>query len=81
ASANFYYTEIDAGNLALPAKRSTLAASGKVGADVQILTDTTLQISTIYTGKRLLPQGYRSPMFGANFGFRTKIEPNLVATL
>jgi outer membrane receptor protein involved in Fe transport len=81
ASSNFYYTEIDASNLTVAARRSTLSASGKLGADIQILSDTTLQISTIYTGKRLLPQGYRPPMFGANFGLRTKIEPNLIATL
>jgi outer membrane receptor protein involved in Fe transport len=80
-SGNFYYTEIDAGNLGLLAKRSTVSASGKLGADLKVWPDAVFQVSTTYTGKRLLPQGFRAPVFGANLGFRAKLENNMTATI
>lgn len=78
-TASAAYSELDPGAGSIYAKRSGLALNAKAGLDYQITLDDLVQFSANFSGKRLLPQGYRDPTFTASAGFRHSFSPGLAA--
>jgi outer membrane receptor protein involved in Fe transport len=77
ASGDVYYNQIDASNLGYSSYRSTVAWTGKLSADYAWSKKTLWQFSANYLAKRLTPQGYRLPVFGADLGVRHELRGDL----
>ncbi len=69
-SANLYRNEIDASNLGFSGTRSAFAWEAKLNATWNVSKNTSFQINTNYSAKRLTPQGYRFPTSVVNLGLR-----------
>jgi len=80
-SGNVYYNRIDAANLGITAARSIVSFSAKGSIDYRLTPRDTVQFSVNYTGKRLVPQGFRKASIGSNFGFRHQLRPGLSAVV
>lgn len=78
-TASAAYNEIDPGATSIYRKRSGISLGAKAGLDYQITPDDVVQFSANYSGKRLLPQGYRDPTFTASAGFRHSFNAGLSA--
>jgi outer membrane receptor protein involved in Fe transport len=74
ASGTVYHSQIDASNLGITAQQSAIAWGGKMSADYAWSKTTMFQLNTVYTAKRLTPQGYRLPTYVANIGFRQDFQ-------
>jgi outer membrane receptor protein involved in Fe transport len=81
ASANLYWSEVDAGNIADGGARSAFGASGRANLNWQVRPDDLVQVNAFVQGKRLLAQGYNEPVFTLNLGWRHKIDDRVTATL
>lgn len=80
-SGNVYFNRIDAANLGINVARSIVSFSAKGSVDYRLTPRDTVQFSVNYTGKRLVPQGYRAASVGSNFGFRHQLRPGLSAVV
>jgi outer membrane receptor protein involved in Fe transport len=77
ASATLVWTEIDPrlGGLFIP--RSGISATGRATLNWQPTPKDFLQVSGFYSGKQLLPQGYRLGVSALNLGYRRKVNDRL----
>jgi outer membrane receptor protein involved in Fe transport len=75
-TGNFYYYEIDAGNLGFAGTRSTTTFDTKAAITWRASPKDTLQLNVDTSGKRVTPQGYRRSSSGMNLGFRHDFRPN-----
>ena len=82
-SGNLFYNAIDAANLGIAGPRSIVSATAKANVDYKVTSEDLIQMTVNYTGKRLLPQGYRLPGASANLGLRHQLKPaiSLIATV
>lgn len=78
-SGNIFYNQIDASNLGVQGTRSTLSFATKASVDVQATPRDLIQVSANYSGRRLMPQGYRLPAGSINLGLRHRIRDNIAA--
>lgn len=78
-SGNLYYNRIDAANIGIDGARTAVGYSAKANLDYKAGTHDLLQFSVSYTGRRLIPQGYRLPAASANVGYRHQLRPGLAA--
>jgi outer membrane receptor protein involved in Fe transport len=82
-SGNFFYDEIDAGNLGFRETRSTTSHEAKATLTLRIGPKSRTQLDLLSSGKQLTPQGYRRGSTALDAGFRYQWRPNvsLTATL
>ncbi len=78
-SGSLYYNRIDAANIGIAGVRSAVGYSAKANLDYKATKKDFLQFSIDYSGRRLIPQGYRLPAASANFGYRRQLRPGLAA--
>lgn len=78
-SGNLYYNRIDAANIGINGARTAVGVSAKANLDCNAGKNDLLQFSINYTGRRLIPQGYRLPAASGNFGYRHQLRPGLAA--
>ena len=78
-SGSLYYNRIDAANIGFMGIRTAIGYSAKGNLDYKAAKNDLLQFSLNYTGRRLIPQGYRLPAASANFGYRHQLRPGLAA--
>jgi outer membrane receptor protein involved in Fe transport len=79
-SANVYYFEIDAANLGIDGKRSTVSYESKASLSWRIGPDDTLQLNGAIAGKRLTAQGHLQGSKTLDLGYRHKFRSNLSVT-
>lgn len=72
-STNFFYNQINAGNLGFVGKRSIFSMSANFVSTFTLTPTTSLQISTNYRSARLTAQGKNYPSFVFNTGIRQDI--------
>lgn len=72
---------IDAANLGFAGTRSIIGFTTKAGLDFKVAKPDLFQISANYSGKRLIPQGYRLPSVTANVGYRHTFKSGVAAVL
>ena len=80
-SGNLFYNRIDAANIGVVGARSDAGYSGKGSIDYRVTKRDLVQLSVSYSGRRLIPQGYRLPAASANFGYRHQLLTGLAAVL
>lgn len=78
-TASGAYNEIDPGAASIYQKQSGLSWNAKAGLDWQMTPNDSAQFNVTYTGKRLLPQGYREPTITANAGLKHDFDNGLAA--
>ena len=82
ASGNLYWTQVDAGNLGVGAgAQSAFGASGRANLNWQVRPDDLVQFNLIAFGKRLGAQGFNTPSYTVNLGWRHKVNDKVTATL
>ena len=72
-SSNIFYNVIDASNLGLSENKSTVAWDVKVACNLNLTKTTKLQLNSNYQSKMLTAQGYSSPVYFVNAGFRQDV--------
>jgi outer membrane receptor protein involved in Fe transport len=82
-SGSLFHNAIDAANLGIAGMRSIVSGTAKGNLDYKLTGKDLIQLTANFTGKRLLPQGFRLPGASANLGYRHQFKPtlSLVATL
>jgi outer membrane receptor protein involved in Fe transport len=80
-SGNVYWTEIDATGLGIPKDRSATAVGGRANLNWQATPQDAVQVNASANARRLLPQGYREPIYALNLGYRRKIDDKLSAVV
>jgi outer membrane receptor protein involved in Fe transport len=82
ASSNLYWSHVDAGNLGIGAgAQSAFGVSGRANLNWQVRPDDMVQFNVIAYGKRLGAQGFNTPSYTVNLGWRHKINDKITATL
>lgn len=76
-SGNLFYNRIDAANIGIAGVRTAAGYSGKANLDYKAGKNDLLQFNISYSGRQLIPQGYRLPAASANFGYRHQLRPGL----
>lgn len=79
ASANAYYSAIDAANLGYAANRSAIAWDGKLNAEWRATKTDLIQLNANYSARRLTAQGSRRPTYVANLGWRHEFKDKKTA--
>lgn len=79
-SGNLFVNSIDAANLGFAGTRKALGYEAKAAIDWHAGVHDTLQLNLAATGKRLQPQGYRLPSFGADLGYRHQLAKSIALT-
>jgi outer membrane receptor protein involved in Fe transport len=79
-SGNLYYVELDASNLGLPGNRSNYSADAKAALNWRMGEKDTLQLNAAFSGRRVMPQGYRPSNSTMDLGYRHQFRPNLSLT-
>ncbi|MBS0395058.1 MAG: TonB-dependent receptor [Proteobacteria bacterium] len=77
ASANFFYSEIDATALGTPGLQSTTGVNAKLKFDWRLTAADSAQCTVTRTDKRLTPQGYVSAVNIVNLGYRRQLAADL----
>jgi outer membrane receptor protein involved in Fe transport len=80
-SGNVYWTEIDATGLGVPKDRSATAFGGRGNLNWQATPQDVFQVNVSANARRLLPQGYREPIYALNLGYRHKVDEKLSAVV
>jgi hypothetical protein len=78
-STNYFYNTIDASSLGYSASKSIFSWSANMSASLNFSKNSALQVTSVYTGKRLTPQGELLPSFVLNTGFRQEFLHNKAA--
>ncbi|WP_372782232.1 TonB-dependent receptor domain-containing protein [Phenylobacterium sp.] len=82
ASANLYYSQIDAANLLSSAgAESGYGVSGRANLNWQVRPDDMVQFNATANGKRLVAEGLLEPYYTVNLGWRHKVNDRVTATL
>jgi outer membrane receptor protein involved in Fe transport len=76
ASATFLWNEIDTNAGGFPARSGT-TGSARVNLSWQPTKKDFFQLNAVYSGKQLLPQGYRKSGGVLNLGYRRKVNERL----
>lgn len=77
ASATLLWNAIDSNSLGISARRSGTNATVRANLSWQPTPKDFFQLNAVYTGKQLLPQGYRRSAGVLNLGYRRKINDRL----
>jgi outer membrane receptor protein involved in Fe transport len=77
ASATFLWNEIDTRAGGVSAPRSGTSATVRANLSWQPTPKDFFQLNAVYTGKQLLPQGYRRSSAILNLGYRRKVDDRL----
>jgi outer membrane receptor protein involved in Fe transport len=77
ASATFVWTRIDLRLAGAPAERSGTSATVRANLSWQPTPKDFFQLNAVYSGRQLLPQGYREASGVLNLGYRRKINDRL----
>lgn len=82
-SGDFYYDEIDAGNLGFDGKRSTVTCEGKAALNWRLSARNRAQFNLAAKGRQLTAQGYREGSTTLDLGYRFQYRPDFafVATM
>ncbi len=80
-SGNVYGSEIDATGLGIAKDRSAVTFGGRGNLNWQVTPKDFVQVNATANAKRLLPQGYREPIYGLNLGYRHKFDDKLSAVV
>jgi len=82
ASSNLYWTEVGAGNLGVGAGvQSAFGIGGRANLNWQVRPADLVQFNVIANGKRLGAQGFNTPNYTVNLGWRHKFDDRLSATV
>jgi outer membrane receptor for ferrienterochelin and colicin len=81
ASANLFYSQIDATALGTPGLQSTKGINGKLALDYRPTVKDAAQVIVTRTDKRLTPQGYISAINIVNIGYKRQLRADLSAIL
>jgi hypothetical protein len=80
-STNFFYNQINAGNLGYFDKKTILSFSVNFNTTATLTPNTMLQVSANYRSARLTPQGKNYPSFVLNTGLRQDLFKKKVSLL
>jgi outer membrane receptor protein involved in Fe transport len=75
-SGNVYYKEIDASNLGLDSKKSTISYEAKAALNWRVSERNRAQVNVEANGKELTPQGYKGGSVAVDVGYRFQVRPN-----
>jgi outer membrane receptor protein involved in Fe transport len=81
ASVNVFWTEIEAGGLGFPGRRSGTTAAGRANLNWQPTAKDFVQVNAILQGQRLLAQGRYAGMGVLNLGYRRKLTDDFALTV
>ncbi len=73
-SIDGYWTEVSAPNLGFTQTRSAITGFGRANVNWQVTPKDFLQLNLFANGKNLAPQGYTSPTYSGNVGYRHTIN-------
>ncbi|WP_162888164.1 outer membrane beta-barrel family protein [Sphingomonas mesophila] len=76
-SATLFHHEIEPAGLSFPVGRSGTSGNARASFNWQPTTKDFFQLGAIYSGRQLLPQGYRDGGGVVNAGYRRKINDRL----
>jgi len=69
-NANGFYERIDASNLGFEENKSSVTWSSNLTLNLNFTETSKMQVNSIYTSRRLTPQGEYLPSYQVNLGFR-----------
>jgi outer membrane receptor protein involved in Fe transport len=80
-SASGFYNQIDASDIGYGSNKSTFSWNAKINASLSITRTTLFQINGQYRSEMLTPQGYRSPVWLVNLGFRQDLWKKRISVI